>query len=189
LVYSKKWVAQQENIDAVLNEYLSEERPTVYSVADTLGTTYHNVVRVLKEQLSPEKRRAEKSLRLSRGKVGLLNPMKGKSGSLHHNYIGSVEDQKGYLTEPDGQGKRIFQHRLVMAQALGVETLPSYMDVHHIDGNTRNNHLDNLALVTKKGHAALHHQRPSWSRLSLWEQWESGTSRSKEITPMPCTDF
>jgi hypothetical protein len=171
----------------VLNEYLSEQRPTVYAVAEAVGTSYHNVVRVLKEQLSPEKRKAEKSLRLSRGKVGDLNPMKGKNGSLHHNYIGSCEDQKGYLTQLDGSGKRVFQHRLVMAQALGVEKLPRHLEVHHIDGDTRNNSLDNLALVTKKAHEALHHQRPSWSRLSLWEQWESGISRSKETIPTPCT--
>jgi hypothetical protein len=189
LVYSKKWVAQQENIAAVLNEYLSEQRPTVYRVADTVGTTYHNVVRILQEQLSPEKRRAEKALRLSRGKIGSLNHMKGKSGSLHHNYIGGAEDHKGYLTEPDGKGGRVFQHRLVMARALGLEKLPSKLHVHHIDGNTRNNVLDNLALVTAAGHKAIHHQKPSWSRLSLWDQWESGTSRSKEITHTLSTDF
>lgn len=188
MVYSKKWVAQPQNIEAVLKEYLSEQRPTVYQVADTLQTSYHNIVRVLKEQLSPEKRRAEKALRLSRGKMGSLNPMKGKSGSLHHNYIGAVEDHKGYLTEPDGKGGRVFQHRLVMAQALGLEKIPPHLDVHHIDEDTRNNALDNLALVTRKGHAALHHQRPSWSRLSLWDQWESGTSRSKETTPTLSTD-
>lgn len=188
MVYSKKWIAQQENIDAVLQEYLSEERPTVYQVADTLQTSYHNIVKVLQEQLSPEKRRAEKALRLSRGKIGSLNPMSGRSGSLHPNYIGGAEDHKGYLTEPDGKGGRVFQHRLVMAKALGLDTLPVHMDVHHIDGNTRNNTLDNLALVTRKGHSALHHQRPSWSRLSLWDQWESGISRSKEIIPTLSTD-
>jgi hypothetical protein len=188
LVYSKKWVAQLENIEAVLAEYLSEQRPTVYKVADTLGTNHQNVMQVLKEQLPLEKRKAEKALRLSRGKVGHLNPMQGRSGFLHPNYIGSVEDRKGYLTEPDGRGKRVFQHRLVMAQVLGLETLPPHLDVHHIDGDTRNNNLDNLALVTKKGHAALHKRRPSWSRLSLWDQWESGISRSKVTTPMPYTD-
>ena len=188
LVYSKKWVAQPENIKAVLDEYLSEARPTVYQVAETLNCTYHNVVRVLKEQLTPEKRRAEKALRLSRGKVGALNPMKGKSGSLHPRYIGACEDQKGYLTVLNSKGKRVFQHRDVMAQALGLEELPRHLEVHHIDEDTRNNDLDNLALVTSKAHKALHLRRPKWSRLSLWDQWESGISRSKETIPTPFTD-
>jgi hypothetical protein len=188
LVYSKKWVAQPENIKAVLDEYLSEARPTVYQVADTLNCGHQNVIRVLQEQLTPEKRRAEKALRLSRGKMGSLNPMKGKSGSLHHNYIGACEDQKGYLTVLDSKGKRVFQHRYVMAQSLGLEELPRHLEVHHIDEDTRNNDLDNLALVTPNAHKALHHQRPKWSRLSLWDQWESGISRSPETTPTPSTD-
>jgi hypothetical protein len=48
-------------------------------------------------------------------------------------------------------------HRVVMAQALGLESVPDWMDVHHIDENPKNNDLDNLALATKKGHQHIHY--------------------------------
>lgn len=43
-----------------------------------------------------------------------------------------------------------------MAEALSLQELPESLDVHHIDGNTKNNDLDNLALVTKAGHKRIH---------------------------------
>jgi hypothetical protein len=188
LSISRSWTSEEANIKAVVARYKAEDKPTTKEVASELGTTPLNVRYVLQMHLPPEELRAEQALRYSRGKVGKLNPMSGRNGSRHPNYKGSVPDHKGYLTEPDGSGGRVFQHRLVMAQAIGIEKLPSHLEVHHIDGNPLNNSLDNLALVTSKGHNALHHQRPEWSRLTLWEQWESGISRSWGTTPTPSTD-
>ena len=185
---SRSWTSDEANIQEVLTRYKAPDKPLMKDIATALGTTYHNVRHVVLTNLPPEEYRAEKALRYSRSKVGSLNPMNGRNGSLHPCYKGSVPDHKGYLTEPNGRGGRVFQHRLVMAQAIGVEKLPSHLEVHHIDGNPLNNSLDNLALVTSKGHSALHHQKPEWSRLTLWEQWESGTSRSWGTTPTPSTD-
>lgn len=185
---SRSWTSREENIRAVLSRYKAEDKPLAHDLAEELGTSYHNVRHILNTHLDPEEFRAEKALRYSRSKRGSRNPMTGKNGSLHPNYKGSVSDHKGYLTEPDGKGGRVFQHRLVMAKALGLEHLPSHLEVHHIDEDPTNNSLDNLALVTAKGHRTLHHQKPAWSRLTLWDQWESGISRSWEITPTPPTD-
>lgn len=183
LSISLAYTTNPENVRRVIERYKAEDKPTSYAVAEELGTTYHNVRQILSVHLTPEEFKAEKALRYSRSKAGALNPMLGKSGSLHHNYKGSASDHKGYLTEPNGKGGRVFQHRLVLAQALGLEKLPSEWHVHHIDGDTTNNHPDNLALVTAAGHKDLHQRKPKWSRLPLWHQWESGISRSREITP------
>ena len=91
--------------------------------------------------------------------------MFGKSGPLHHNWIGLVDDGYGYLTCLK-DGKRQFVHRIVMAEALGVQELPEVLDIHHIDGNPKNNSMDNLALVTHKGHRQIHF-RESKDSLSI----------------------
>lgn len=55
--------------------------------------------------------------------------------------------------------KRIVVHRLVMEQHLGRPLLKSEV-VHHIDGNKRNNAIDNLQLATSHSeHRRLHHPR------------------------------
>lgn len=184
---SIQWVSNPQNIQAVIAAYKAEDKPTLQEIAVRLSTVYHNISHILKVHLPPEEYKAEKALRYSRSKT-LQNPMRGKSGSLHHNYKGSVPDHKGYLTEPDGNGGRIFQHRLVMQQALGLPSLPESWHVHHIDGNPLNNDLDNLALVTPTAHKELHRKTPRLQKLPLWELWESGTSRLPETTATPPAD-
>ncbi|WP_413777057.1 HNH endonuclease, partial [Streptococcus pneumoniae] len=44
-----------------------------------------------------------------------------------------------------------------MMEALGLEKLPENLVVHHIDGDAKNNELDNLALLTREGHVAVHY--------------------------------
>lgn len=81
--------------------------------------------------------------------------MKGKTESKHPRWQGLCEDQKGYLTIL-WNGKRHFAHHVVVMEALGVTKLPPRMTVHHIDGDKVNNDLDNLALVTERGHREIH---------------------------------
>lgn len=47
------------------------------------------------------------------------------------------------------------EHRYVMEQKLG-GPIPKGMHVHHIDGDRRNNHPDNLMLLTPEEHIELH---------------------------------
>ena len=51
-----------------------------------------------------------------------------------------------------------------MALALGLEELPEQFVVHHIDEDPMNNSLDNLALVTRPGHNAIHFLQVKESR-------------------------
>lgn len=50
-----------------------------------------------------------------------------------------------------------YEHRVVVEQALGRELMPEEV-VHHIDGNKRNNSLENLVVMTRAQHTRLHKQ-------------------------------
>lgn len=169
-------------VDAVVDAYLSEYKPTIKELALDFETSYSTVQHAVSTSLTPERYKAEKALRYSRSKAGNKNPMKGKSGSQHHNYIGDITDKDGHLQRKIA-GRYVLVHRMVVAQALGLDQLPDWAIVHHIDENKRNNSLDNLALVTRVGHAWLH-QGVRSPRSSLWEEWVFGTSKSREIIPI-----
>jgi hypothetical protein len=80
---------------------------------------------------------------------------------------GRYIDLHGYvmLYMPDnraaGGSGYVAEHRVVMERALG-HPIPDGMHVHHIDGNKANNELENLALMSRSEHRALHmkHQPP-----------------------------
>jgi hypothetical protein len=180
---SKSFMNDPEKIQQVLDLYCRNPRkPTIEQVAEMMGTRWHNVHGALKAQLSPAELKNEQRLRYSRSKMSDRNPMKGKNGSRHHNYRGVISDGKGYLQIKVGDQYMLF-HRYVMAQALGLEKLPHWLDVHHIDEDPYNNELDNLALVTTSGHGKLHAKRSRLERLPLWAQWEYGISTLKETIP------
>ena len=77
-----------------------------------------------------------------------------RSGAGHPEWKGGrIEDKNGYILvyspgHPMARAPRkkyVFEHRLVMSQKLGRLLLPNEV-VHHIDGNRKNNHPDNLIL-------------------------------------------
>ena len=49
----------------------------------------------------------------------------------------------------------------------GLSSLPEIFDVHHVDGDKKNNAIDNLALVTPKAHAAIHGRELDSTSLAL----------------------
>lgn len=64
----------------------------------------------------------------------------------------------GYVTHssklnPDTYRER--EHRLVMERYVGRKLKPGEV-VHHIDGNKKNNHINNLALMDRTAHTRLH---------------------------------
>lgn len=176
MAVSQSYVSDTQNVEAVLSVYLSEDRPTVEETAEKVGTTFQNVRHILHCNLDPERYKLEKALRYSRSKMGEKNPMLGKNGSLHPNFLGDVDDGHGYLMRKV-DGRYVYVHRLVMAEALGMATLPDEWVVHHINEDKQDNRLDNLALVTNSGHRALHAKKSPYERLPLWAKWESGTSK------------
>ena len=153
---SKSWLADPKNVNTAAALYRDVSRLlTVTSIAEELKTTHQTVGVALKRALSPEEYRALKAVRYSASKTGEKNPMLGKTGDQHPNWQGECEDGRGYLTCLHN-GQRVFVHRKVMMEALGLSELPPSWVVHHIDGNPKNNTLDNLALATKAGHNAIH---------------------------------
>ena len=155
---SKRWVSDRYNVEIVLNGYRDIQKlQTMQALAQQLGTTFHNVQHILRMHMPEAERKALKALRYSVSKTGTKNPMKGKVGPAHHNWKELCSDGYGYMTCLH-KGKRVFVHRLVMAQALKLEPwdLPQILDIHHIDEDKSNNDLDNLALVTRQGHMNIH---------------------------------
>jgi len=191
---SKRDLADAGLCQKAVELYLSPEKPTLKQVASALSISFHTAQEMMKRGLSKEPLKEEKARRYSRSRTGTKNPMKGKTGELHHNHLGRLFcDPHGYvlILKPNWytgrpESKHVYEHQAVMAQMLGLTEVPSGMDVHHIDEDRTNNHPDNLALVTPAAHRILHARSPL-RKLSLWELHRSGTSKSKPTTAMSPT--
>jgi hypothetical protein len=149
---------------------------TLQEIANRLSLSYKIVWTYVADNYSKEHRTSRKKGNYRKSKLGDLNPMKNKTAALHHNYIGIVGDNKGYLMmlKPEWYtgrkaSKHVFVHSVVMAQHLGITEIPQGYCVHHCDENPHNNDVDNLIMLTMGEHAALH-------------SWVGATTISKEST-------
>jgi len=163
---SKKWTTNEKNISEVIRLYRGCNLLTLEKIALKLNTTFHNVQYIVRHHIPKEERRVLKILRYSASKAGDLNPMKGKNGAKHPNFIGDCQDGRGYLTRIHN-GKRMFVHHIVMMEKLGLTEIPDGFMVHHIDGNGLNNALDNLVLCTSTAHRILHSREQDSETLRL----------------------
>ena len=119
------------------------------------------------------------ALTYSRSKSGDLNPMHGKFGKLHHNFIGDLITDAGYIQclKPNWFTGRtgsnhVFRHHLVICEALGLTEIPLGFEVHHVDFDKTNNSIANLALLTREAHARLHQKSQLSNKLTMWELHE-----------------
>ena len=154
-----------EDLTTQVIEQVRDTNKTYQQIADDLGTTYKVVRTRAIRHFTKEFLHARKVVNYSRSKQGNLNPMQGKKGELHHNYIGVVSDGKGYslVLKPDwwtGRhgSKHIFQHHVEYAKANGITEIPAGRAIHHIDYDKLNNDPTNLIMLTNAQHAMVHQQ-------------------------------
>lgn len=140
-------------------ELYSNSMLTLEAVGKKIGVSSQTARAILKRDIDTDILATMKKLRYSASKTGSLNPMKGKAGEQHHNYIGDCNDHKGYLTRVV-DGRRYFSHRIAVAKHLRihVKDLPQDLVIHHIDENPLNNSIHNLAICTSQGHSELHNR-------------------------------
>lgn len=102
-------------------------------------------------------------------------------GNKHNWKGGRVIDSQGYVRiyKPDHPramvSKYVFEHRLVMERNLG-RMLDSKEVVHHLDGNKKNNDIENLILLDFGGHQKKHRlgsRNPEHSR-RMKKAWREG---------------
>lgn len=70
-------------------------------------------------------------------------------------------------------GKPIDVHKKIVLQALGIDSLPKNIIIHHVDGNNKNNDIDNLAVMTITAHNRIH-SHPAWNKgitIKTSEKW------------------
>ena len=146
-----------------IKELYENTELTQQQIADQLGIPFKRVFKYIKANYTPEYRRTRKAKCYRNSKLGDLNPMLGKSGELHHNYLGRTPDGKGYMLvlKPEwytgrANSKHIFEHHFVLCLAMGLTEIPAGWVVHHCDHIKMNNSFDNLVLITMGDHTRLH---------------------------------
>lgn len=137
---------------------------TMQHIADKLDIPYLRVFFYVKKHYTKEYRKSRKSICYKNSKLGNKNPMFGKEKENHHNFIGDVSDNKGYLMRlrPEWytgrkKSKHVFSHSIVVCENLRLTEVPKGWVVHHCDLNPHNNSFDNLVLITASDHSRLHH--------------------------------
>ena len=145
-----------------IKDYIENTELTLHNIANRLGCSAKKVRNVW-SRYSKKYRSTRKAKCYRNSKLGDNNPMTGKNGADHHNYIGLVGDSKGYLLvlKPEWytgrkNSKHIFQHHEVVCKNLNITEIVKGYVVHHCDHNPHNNDFNNLVLLTMSDHTALH---------------------------------
>lgn len=143
-----------------IKELLETTDLTVVNIAKELNLGWKVVWSYLHKNYPPEFIQARKRKSYSLSKLGDKNPQYGKQAV---NFKELKEDGNGYYltVKPSWYTGRkgtqhVFTHSIVMCQALGLTEIPKGFCIHHIDKDTRNNNIHNLALVTIQGHGKFH---------------------------------
>ena len=100
------------------------------------------------------------------GKVhfGERNPSwKGGRTVASNGYVLVMVGKNHHLADVRGYA---YEHRVVAEQKIGRRLAPGEI-VHHVDGDKRNNHPDNLDVEPSTAHHLLHHRKRTGKRLRM----------------------
>jgi len=153
--------------DALVNMYVMEMKslPEISSMTGIPKTAVRNILLKHLDKLRSRK----EAIGLVRHKISCANRGKKKTFSEQHKInlrkalnisaekrsSGLTIKTTGYLEITRGKNKFKSAHILVMETFLG-RVLNKSEVVHHIDHDKLNNDIDNLCLLTRKGHGRLH---------------------------------
>lgn len=136
---------------------------TQREIAARLGIGGKRVWSYCQRHYTKQYRDARHRKLLALSKQGAANPMWGKVGDAHHNYVGLVSDNKGYwmVLKPSWYtgrtgSKHVFAHSVAASIGLGVSQIPRGWCVHHCDENPANNAFDNLVVLRLGDHQKVH---------------------------------
>lgn len=114
-----------------------------------------------------QKRKNSKTCRSCNSRSNL--PDKVRSGPDHPNWKGGRWlDGRGYWNVWTGPNTNEREHRALWVEANG--PIPVGFDIHHINGDTQDNRLDNLECLSSAAHALAHHDVDQHRSLHLQER-------------------
>lgn len=134
------------------------------------------------------------------GLIGDKNSsFKGKEIVNNYGYILEYFPNHPFPADRGNQGTRVRQHRLVIERNYklfdinyfininGYIALKPEYDVHHIDGNKTNNHINNLQIISRSNHTKLHNLNKNIIR-DLSDGRIIGVIKSGELMETPEVD-
>jgi len=165
-----KPVSEQEHKDIV---ELFHSDIGVQAIMQKFNRDYYTIKKIWLTEYHEGQFKARTSRLCRLHKLGIKNPMSGKTGKLHHNFVEYEINSSGYVMVEAPEwytgkkdGSKIYQHILVYCEHNGLSLLPVGMVVHHLDENKQNNHPDNLILLSIQDHRRIHAWLNKVQRLS-----------------------